>query len=77
MVKFLDLHKVNEHFRAEMDAFDAFLGRMEVFDFNELATHWCRSLYGKWSWTAVSFACERHPWKTPWLVFGWMLKGCR
>ena len=59
------------------DAFDAFLGRMEMFDFNELAVHWCRTLYGKWSWTTVSFACERHPWKTPWLIFRWMLKGCR
>ena len=57
--------------------FDEFLGRMETFDMNDFASYWCRELYGKWDWTTVSFACERHPWKAPLLGLRWALKGCR
>ena len=57
--------------------FDDFLSHMEMFDFKSAASWWCRELYGKWSWTTVSFDSERHPWKAPLLWLRWMLKGCR
>ena len=57
--------------------FDDFLSHMEMFDFKTAASWWCRDLYGKWSWMAVSFDSERHPWKAPLLWLRWALKGCR
>ena len=57
--------------------YDDFLSHMEMFDFKSAASWWCRELYGRWSWTTVSFDSERHPWKAPLLWLRWVLKGCR
>lgn len=57
--------------------FDDFLSHMEMFDFKSAASWWCRDLYGRWSWTTVSYDCDRHPWKTPLLWLRWALKGCQ
>ena len=60
-----------------MREYDDFLSHMEMFDFKSAASWWCRELYGRWSWTTVSFDSERHPWKAPLLWLRWVLKGCR
>ena len=63
--------------RCQDDAFADFLAHLQAFDLNWLAERCFRDLSGRWDWMTVSFACDRRPWRLPWLALGWALHGFR